>query len=252
MSRKHTELEREFIEDLEPRTGRSLAAWMSAIDATGLSDRNAIIDWLRPQGLTFAHASWLERIHHNDGRPIYLGMPGRQPPAVEQGAPLPPPVLPQPPTPRAAPPAAPAAPPVVRPAPPSQPAAASRSAPLPAGSAGSTVADILARAKGLKPLADLLLREIAATLPTSAAVPSGDAISIRNPAEFAVLVVSPRELRLGLTLGSHPVEAGLVRSRLAGTEPSITHMMVIADARLVGPPLLELVKRADAETNPKP
>src|SRR5262245_60747304 len=83
MSRKHAELEREFIEDLEPRTGRSLGEWMAAIDAAGLADKNAIIDWLRPQGFTFANASWLERIHNNGGRPIY---PDVGAPAVPAGA----------------------------------------------------------------------------------------------------------------------------------------------------------------------
>ncbi len=82
MSRKHAELEREFIEELANRTGSTLSEWMTAIDGTGIADRNAIIDWLRPQGLTFAHASWLERIHHNGGRPIYVGTtaPPVQPP----------------------------------------------------------------------------------------------------------------------------------------------------------------------------
>ena len=58
---------RAFHED----TGRDLAGWMAAISESGLSERNAIIDWLRHQGFQFAKASWLERIHHNGGRLIY-------------------------------------------------------------------------------------------------------------------------------------------------------------------------------------
>ena len=75
MTRKHFELEREFIGDLEGRTGRTLPGWMAVIDAAGVVGKNEIIDWLRPQGFTFAHASWLERIHNNSGRPIYSEPP---------------------------------------------------------------------------------------------------------------------------------------------------------------------------------
>ena len=63
--------EKEFIAGLEEDTGRDLAGWMEAIDEAGLGHRNDIIDWLRQQGFLFSKASWLERIHHNGGRPIY-------------------------------------------------------------------------------------------------------------------------------------------------------------------------------------
>ena len=36
---------------------------MAAIAAQGFADKNEMIDWLREQGLPFARASWLERIH---------------------------------------------------------------------------------------------------------------------------------------------------------------------------------------------
>ncbi len=72
MTTDYAEMEREFLSSLEADTGRDLAAWMSAIREQNLAHRNDIIDWLRHQGFMFAWASWLERIHHNGGRPIYL------------------------------------------------------------------------------------------------------------------------------------------------------------------------------------
>ena len=63
--------EREFLAGLQADTGRDLAQWMAAIDGAGLAHRNDIIDWLRRQGFMFSKASWLERIHHNGGRPLY-------------------------------------------------------------------------------------------------------------------------------------------------------------------------------------
>src|SRR6185312_13298553 len=69
------EKEREFIDGLKENTGRDLGEWMQAISAEGLGHRNDIIDWLRHKGLMFSKASWLERIHHNGGKPIYAGVP---------------------------------------------------------------------------------------------------------------------------------------------------------------------------------
>src|SRR5690606_15930506 len=67
--------ERQFIDSLKENTGRDLGEWMQAISAAGLPHRNDIIDWLRHQGLMFSKASWLERIHHNGGIPIYADVP---------------------------------------------------------------------------------------------------------------------------------------------------------------------------------
>lgn len=72
MSTDWQEKEREFLTSLKADTGRDLAEWMRVIAAQNLPHRNDIIDWLRQQGFMFARASWLERIHHNGGRPIYL------------------------------------------------------------------------------------------------------------------------------------------------------------------------------------
>src|SRR5262245_51167439 len=71
MANGEHEEEREFLAGLKARTGRDLAEWMAAIAAQGFQDRNEIIDWLRTQGLPFARASWLERIHRNGGKPIH-------------------------------------------------------------------------------------------------------------------------------------------------------------------------------------
>ncbi len=79
MSRDYGELEREFIDGLAADTGRDLAAWMALIDGQTFAHRNDMIDWLRQQGLTFAKASRLERIHHNGGRPLYGERPAAKP-----------------------------------------------------------------------------------------------------------------------------------------------------------------------------
>ena len=74
MSRDLAEKEREFLDSLRADTGRDLAEWMAAITAEAFAHRNEAIDWLRQQGFLFSWASWMERIHHNGGRPIYCDM----------------------------------------------------------------------------------------------------------------------------------------------------------------------------------
>ena len=79
MATDEREEEREFLGGLKARTGRDLGDWMAAIAAQGSADKNQIIDWLREQGLPFARASWLERIHSNGGKPIYSDAPPKKP-----------------------------------------------------------------------------------------------------------------------------------------------------------------------------
>lgn len=236
MTSKHAELEKELIDDLLPRTGKTLAQWMAEIDATGLSGKNEIIDWLRPRGFTFSNASWLERIHNNGGRPIYLdGGPRSEPQGQGKPAamPTPPSGRPSPPSPIAKPraPLPQVSPPLVLPQP-------------------GSLADTLARGKAFRPLAEMVVRQIEAAVPGVALSVADDLVGFGNPRELAVLHVSPRELRLGLALGEQAPGEGMTKARIPGAGVHITHMVTLTDARQVGPALLEHVRSADRHANP--
>ena len=227
MSRNYAELEDELITDLASRTGRDLGQWMAAIEAAGLTDKNAIIDWLRPQGLTFAHASWLERIHNNGGRPIYLDQPARPGRAPASGAPTQ--VAPEP-RPQVRPPALIAA----------------------GGTDAEEVRQLLSKGKAFRPLAELLIAEIGRAMPKLALMANGDLVVLARPHPLGVLWVSARELRLGLDLGERPFDATVLKARIAGAGAAITHMLVLNDARQIGAALLDLVRQADRRANPAP
>lgn len=250
--------ERAFIESLKPDTGRDLAEWMAAIDAAGLGHRNDIIDWLRQQGFLFAKASWIERIHHNGGKPIYgeaaasrlnavirrmaLGTEAAVPFAVTAR-----PSALDPPAPRISgaplPPAAPVRP--LTPPPAATPSATPPRSPVGPAS-GPEVEEVLARGKAYRPLAQLVLREIARTCPGLSARVRDDYVVLAAAAEFAVLTVSPKEIRLGLDLGPQPFAAPLQKARLSGPPPRFTHMVVLTDARQVDDTLLSHVRAARA------
>ncbi len=270
MATNFADKEREFLSSLEDDTGRDLAGWMAAIAEQNLPHRNDIIDWLRHQGFMFSKASWLERIHHNGGRPIYLDaapvrlqlprdarpalqVPGPAPASAPDADPeivfTPPPVLGAPDQVRSA-----TQPPERAPTAPAgaATAAADPAAPEPAPGEDDPAAldELVARAKAYRPLAQYLLAEITRAVPAAVAQPKGSHVVITARHAFAALAVGPKELRLALDLGPRPFDETVKPARFAGPPPPnsglLTHMVVLTDARQVGPALLSLVKEAAA------
>lgn len=252
MATDYAAMEREFLAGLESDTGLDLAGWMDLIDAQQLPHRNAIIDWLRTEGFLFSWASWLERIHHNGGRPIYASIPVGAPPSVG-----PPAGEAAPPTPSVAPPALRAKEGAATTTAASLAEASSRATgatraeavgPL-AAAAAVSITDLLARAKAYRPLAEHLLREVRKALPDVIILPRAGGLSLARPKDFAALAISGKELRLGLDLGEDAVAEGLTRGRLAISEVRMTHVLALTDARQITPALLDALKRACRNVN---
>ncbi len=233
MSSDYADKEREFLDTLEADTGRDLAGWMAAIASAGLGHRNDIIDWLRRQRFTFDRASWLERIHHNGGRPIYAEIPGaRSKPEVKAEAPAfdePPPAEVQRPAPK------------VLPRPSAVPAATAA-----AQAAQSELETLLARGKAFRPLAQHLLKSIETAHPGTSVTARGNLIALAAAAEFAVIALSGKDLKLGLALDDAAPRDGLDTARIAGAGPAITHMVTLTDVRRIDAALLAHIAAAVA------
>ncbi len=229
MAIDYGEKERAFIDGLKENTGRDLAAWMAAISAQDLPHRNDIIDWLRRQGFMFSKASWLERIHHNGGKPIYADAGKVNPRASVR---------------RREKRAAPASPPAAAPP---QPPVQVVAAPV-----AGTLDELLAKAKAYRPLAQYLIAQIQSVRPGASLKPRATFIAIADPNEFARLGIGAKELRLHLALGNHPTGEGLKKGAPGGglgKEEALSHMLVLTDARQIDGHLLDLVKRAAAHVN---
>jgi hypothetical protein len=232
MPTDYGEKERAFIDGLKENTGRDLAEWMQAIASSGQSERNDIIDWLRHKGLMFSRASWLERIHHNGGKPIYADAPKdaprSRPRRRREG------VLAT---------TLPVASPAAEPPPPVAPTPVSVPAPV------SELDTVLAKAKAYRPLAQHVLAKIKSVRPAADFTARESAIAIGDPNVFAALGISAKELRLHLALGEHPFD-DVVRKGQAGgglgKGEALTHMLVLTDARQIDQRLLELVALAKA------
>jgi Domain of unknown function (DUF5655) len=214
MSTDFSQKEREFVAQLLEQSGRDLPGWMAAIAASGLAHRNDIIDWLRQSGFSFAHASWLERIHHNGGRLIYELTNA---PAVKRKA----------------------KPPV---------GVVNSTSPRPSAlqPPDGDLDQLLASAKAYRPLAQVLLREILAAIPGADATPAGDHILISHVQAFAAIAPSPKDVRLYLALGTKPYDEHWGKARIPGVHADklamLTHMLILTDARQLTPELAHLIK----------
>ena len=276
MSIDYGERERQFLATLEADSGKSLDAWMTAISAQGLTHRNDIIDWLRRQGFMFSKASWLERIHNNGGKPIYDGAPsGRRPQTRPRQSPAPiapaaerprltlvvqnpPPATPVAATPEPAPtlPAATPAPVAASFAPPPAPPAPAKPQPVvaaatpasPEGSSDQAAIDaLLARAKAFRPLAVYVTAEIRKRVPDVAVIARDGYLAFTNAnGAFAQLVISAKELKLGLALKRPPSGLELEAGKLSGLRgaPPVSHVATLTDARQVTPALMTAIAEA--------
>lgn len=247
MAVDYAEKEREFLESLAEDTGRDLAGWMAAITATSLQDRNAIIDWLRQQGFLFAKASWLERIFHNGGRPIYFDPAAPVATVRQTNEPAPPPALPAAPVASPAELPARATPPVVfKPISAGMPIAQAVVPP----SANLLLDVLLAEAKAYRPLAHYILREIEKNAPDAIfEARNGYVAVLRYGLLAGVLTISPKELRLGLAgRAGTSLPPELTKAKFAKSHPdmpaAISHMLILTDVRQVTPDVVAAVVQA--------
>lgn len=256
MSTDWREKEREFLSSLAADTGRDLSAWMALIAAQGFKDKNEVIDWLRAQGFLFARASWLERIHNNGGRPIYitpedLAAPppaavaaAAQPEAVKPEAVKPEPAKPETMNETATSPAM--AQPVAEAAVDVRAVRVQKTAPPP--SPAEAVAEVLARAKAYRPLAQHLLRALENSVPGLIVSAGAAHLMLATDRPFALLAVSGKDVRLALAMPGRAVEPPLEPLKLPVTlarpAEGMTHMIVLTDARQIDARLLGIVRTA--------
>jgi hypothetical protein len=239
MATDYAEMERAFVASLRDDTGRDLGQWMAAISDSGLTDRNDVIDWLRLQGFQFSWASWLERIHHNNGKLIYGDDQTPLPNTVAQ--------------------AKSGSPSNInrhedRPALGSRPAAGTQHTPPAAGSgrtggppratlavlavhhptpANDSVARLLSDAKGLRPLAELLLNEIRRVVPGTVFSAQPPLIVASAPQPFLALLPHPKKVRLYGKFGNSGGGIARLPDTALKAAPPFEAMIVLDDARRV-------------------
>lgn len=225
MTAAYAEKEREFIAGLAEDTGKDLAAWMKAIAESGHAERNDIIDWLRHQGFQFAWASWLERIHHNGGRLIYASHPASEarmtnrPPASAKGI-------------------------IQDEAPPQRQRPVPSSPSLPPSD--KTVQELLTEAKGLRPLAEHILREIGRAVPAAEFAATGPLVTMSAPKPFAALHPAPKRIRLYADFGPAGANRSTPADLVNRSRAPFSEMLILDDARSIDEDFRRIIRAAAA------
>lgn len=259
MGTDYSEKEREFIAALGDDTGKDLNGWLHEISSADLASRNDIIDWLRNRGFTFAKASWLERIYHNGGRLIYADDPktqmtGRESPAnaVRQAQPavrdnvvafkFPRPAQTSPVT-------------MTPTAPPSQTtqsaSTTSMSAPtqVQQNAVSDSVKSLLVTAKGLRPLAEHIVKEITRTVPGTNFSARAPLIVAEAPQAFIALWLNAKMLKIYGNFGAADGTRVTMAEPIMKAAPPFPHMIALDDARLVDQDFRDLIHAAAAKAN---
>ncbi len=116
------------------------------------------------------------------------------------------------------------------------------------GSSDPAVIDaLLARAKAFRPLAVYVTAEIRKRVPDVTVTARDGYLAFTNAnGAFALLVVSAKELKLGLALKSPPADSALEAGKLAGLRgaPPVSHVATLTDARQVTPALMAAIAEA--------
>ncbi|MCH9765388.1 MAG: hypothetical protein K0U34_05285 [Alphaproteobacteria bacterium] len=272
MSMDYAKKEQAFLDALKQDTGHDLGEWLILIGAEDLEERNDIIDWLRQQGFTFSRASWLERIYHNGGQPIYADEQHRKqskprlPKSASTASDVPkpdaksdalPPVDGTQSNPTAAPTPERSQSAKMRPnlrVVASQPAPQDRERQHTARTpdSGQTTSDLettLARAKGLRPLAQHLVKALTDAIPRLRITPLKTALLLsRDEASFAIITIGGKDLRLGLDLHpdlpKSPFQAPQFAPSHTRISENITHMIILDDVRQIDADVIAQAKTA--------
>ena len=108
---------------------------------------------------------------------------------------------------------------------------------------------LLAKAKAYRPLAQLVLAKIKSVRPGAAFTARESSLAIGDPGVFAALGISAKELRLHLALGDHPFDDVVKKGQAGGglgKGETLSHMLVLTDARQVDQRFVDLVALAKA------
>jgi predicted transport protein len=104
--------------------------------------------------------------------------------------------------------------------------------------------NLIAAAKGYRPLYQMLEAMIRQVVPGVTLSPRPTHISFAAGEEFAIVQPLPQEIRLGLALPGRPHDANLGTVKIKGAGSGITHMITLKDARQINPELQTLIAAA--------
>jgi predicted transport protein len=103
----------------------------------------------------------------------------------------------------------------------------------------------------MRSLFDAVSEKIVSEFQGTQLIPKKTYLSFTAVREFAAINVKPKEIRLGLDLGEVPFTEGLQKSKLTGTMPRISHMIILADIKQFDSKTKQLLEQSFNRTHKK-
>lgn len=73
MAKTSGDFEKEFIETVKEKTGKTLEQWLASVKSSGVEKRNDLVAWLKKDhGLNHMQAQLIVGIFLNNGKPVYI------------------------------------------------------------------------------------------------------------------------------------------------------------------------------------
>ncbi len=96
----------------------------------------------------------------------------------------------------------------------------------------------------MRPLFEDISKKILTEFPGTQLIPKKTYLSFTATREFAAVNVKPKEIRLGLDLGTVSFTGTLQKSKLSGPMPRISHMIVLTSIQQLNKQVLDYLKQS--------
>lgn len=114
---------------------------------------------------------------------------------------------------------------------------------------GNLLDNQFVKCQDIRPLYEQVSKKIMDEFKDTQLIPKKTYISFTAKREFAAINVKPGEIRLGMDLGDMPFNDRVMKTKLSGPMPRISHMVVLKSMTDFDKELLELLKKSYSRVN---
>ncbi len=107
----------------------------------------------------------------------------------------------------------------------------------------------LEKCKDLRPLFEYISAQLLEKFPGTQMIAKKTYISFTAKREFAAINVKPKEIRLGMDLGTQPFKAPIEKSKLTGPMPRISHMVIITEKNQLNKGIMDAITESYKKVN---
>ncbi len=191
MIKTSAELEQEFMQTAQEKTGVSLEQWYAIIKASGLAKPMEILNWLKTEHpLNHLQANLLSGLYLNNGQPVYQNE-------------------------------------------------------------SALLENQFVKCEAMRPVFEAVSDKILTLFPDTVLIPKKTYLSFTANKEFAAINIKPKEIRLGIDLGTEPFTDRLQKSKLTGPMPRISHMLIITDGNQLDETVIAYLQQSYGRSHKK-